>query len=98
MKNIIGIVAEKLGHSLSPHIHNYWSKKYNKNLKYQKFEIIRFSFLGQQSMILFFFEYLHPCQFGFFSDHFALRLIPRVTFESKYKYTLTQDYQKQREP
>jgi len=39
MKNIIGIVAETLGHSLSPYIHNYWCKKYNKNLKYQKFEI-----------------------------------------------------------
>ena len=39
MKNIIGIVAEKLDHSLSPYIHNYWSKKYDKNLKYQKFEI-----------------------------------------------------------
>ena len=39
MNNLIGIVAEKLGHSLSPYIHNYWSKKYNKNLKYQKFEI-----------------------------------------------------------
>ena len=39
MKNIIGIVAEKLGHSLSPYIHNYWCKKYNINLKYQKFEI-----------------------------------------------------------
>ena len=39
MKNIIGIIAEKLGHSLSPYIHNYWSKKYNKNLKYLKFEI-----------------------------------------------------------
>ena len=39
MKNTIGIVAEKLGHSLSPYIHNYWSKKYKKNLKYQKFEI-----------------------------------------------------------
>ena len=39
MKNIIGIVAEKLDHSLSPYIHNFWSKKYNKNLKYQKFEI-----------------------------------------------------------
>jgi len=39
MKNTIGIVAEKLEHSLSPYIHNYWSKKYNKNLKYQKFEI-----------------------------------------------------------
>ena len=38
MKNIIGIVAEKLGHSLSPYIHNFWSKKYNKNFKYQKFE------------------------------------------------------------
>ena len=39
MNNIIGIVAEKLGHSLSPFIHNYWSKRFNKNLKYQKFEI-----------------------------------------------------------
>ena len=39
MKNTIGIIAEKLGHSLSPYIHNYWSKKYNKNLKYEKFEI-----------------------------------------------------------
>ena len=39
MKNTIGIVAKKLGHSLSPYIHNYWSKKYKKNLKYQKFEI-----------------------------------------------------------
>ena len=39
MKNIIGIVAEKLGHSLSPYIHNYWCKKYNINLNYQKFEI-----------------------------------------------------------
>ena len=39
MNNIIGIVAEKLGHSLSPYIHNYWSKKYKQNLIYQKFEI-----------------------------------------------------------
>ena len=39
MKNTIGIVAEKLGHSLSPYIHNYWCEKYNINLKYQKFEI-----------------------------------------------------------
>jgi len=39
MKNIIGIVAEKLGHSLSPYIHNYWSKKYNKNLNYKRFEV-----------------------------------------------------------
>ena len=39
MKKIIGIVAENLGHSLSPYIHNYWSNKYNKNFKYQKFEI-----------------------------------------------------------
>jgi shikimate dehydrogenase len=39
MNNIIGIVAEKLGHSLSPYIHNYWSEEYNQNLKYKKFEI-----------------------------------------------------------
>jgi len=40
MNNIIGIVAEKLGHSLSPYIHNYWSKKYKQKLKYQKFGIL----------------------------------------------------------
>ena len=39
MNSIIGIVAEKLGHSLSPNIHNYWSKKYKQKLQYQKFEI-----------------------------------------------------------
>jgi shikimate dehydrogenase len=39
MNNIIGIVAEKLGHSLSPYIHNYWSKKYKKSFKYEKFEL-----------------------------------------------------------
>ncbi len=39
MENIIGIVAKKLGHSLSPYIHNYWSKQYNKDFTYQKFEI-----------------------------------------------------------
>ena len=39
MNSIIGIVAEKLGHSLSPYIHNYWSKKYKQKLQYQKFEI-----------------------------------------------------------
>ena len=39
MNSTIGIVAEKLGHSLSPYIHNYWSKKYKKNFKYQKFEL-----------------------------------------------------------
>src|SRR6056300_41832 len=39
MNSIIGIVAEKLGHSLSTYIHNYWSKKYKKKLQYQKFEI-----------------------------------------------------------
>jgi shikimate dehydrogenase len=39
MKNIIGIVAENLGHSLSPYIHNYWSKEYNQSFKYRKFEI-----------------------------------------------------------
>ena len=39
MNNIIGIVAEKLGHSLSPYIHNYWSKKYKQKLQYQKFEV-----------------------------------------------------------
>ena len=39
MKKTIGIVAERLEHSLSPYIHNYWSKKYKKNFKYEKFEL-----------------------------------------------------------
>ena len=39
MNKTIGIVAEKLEHSLSPYIHNYWSKKYKKNIKYEKFEL-----------------------------------------------------------
>ena len=39
IKKKIGIVAEKLNHSLSPMIHNYWSKKYKCNFFYKKYEI-----------------------------------------------------------
>tara|TARA_Y100000768_G_scaffold388445_1_gene384404 strand:- start:2815 stop:3630 length:816 start_codon:yes stop_codon:yes gene_type:complete len=39
MSKIIGIVAKKLSHTLSPDIHNYWSQKTNAKLKYKKFEI-----------------------------------------------------------
>ena len=39
IKKKIGIVAEKLNHSLSPLIHNYWSKKNKCNLLYKKYEI-----------------------------------------------------------
>ena len=39
IKKKIGIVAEKLNHSLSPMIHNYWSKKYNCNFSYKKYEV-----------------------------------------------------------
>ena len=39
IKKKIGIVAEKLNHSLSPMIHNYWSKKYNCNFLYKKYEV-----------------------------------------------------------
>ena len=39
IKKKIGIVAEKLNHSLSPMIHNYWSKKYKCNFLYKKYEI-----------------------------------------------------------
>ena len=39
MKKKIGIVAKKLSHSLSPTIHNYWSKKNNYNLNYRKYEV-----------------------------------------------------------
>ena len=38
-KKKIGIVAEKLNHSLSPIIHNYWSKKNKCNFLYKKYEI-----------------------------------------------------------
>ena len=36
---IIGILAKKLDHSLSPTIHNHWSKKTKTNLRYKKFEV-----------------------------------------------------------
>lgn len=36
---IIGILAKKLNHSLSPDIHNYWSKKTRSNFSYRKFEL-----------------------------------------------------------
>ncbi len=39
MKKVIGILAEKLDHSLSPVIHNYWCKKHENNFLYKKFEI-----------------------------------------------------------
>ena len=37
IKKKIGIVAEKLNHSLSPMIHNYWSRKYKCNFFYKKY-------------------------------------------------------------
>ena len=36
-KKKIGIVAKKLNHSLSPLIHNYWSR--NNNFIYRKYEV-----------------------------------------------------------
>ncbi len=39
MTKKIGIVALKLNHSLSPSIHNFWSKQLNLKLKYNKYEI-----------------------------------------------------------
>ena len=39
IKKKIGIVAEKLNHSLSPIIHNYWSKKTKCNFLYKKYEM-----------------------------------------------------------
>ena len=39
IKKKIGIVAKKLDHSLSPYIHNYWSKKNNHNFVYRKYEV-----------------------------------------------------------
>tara|TARA_B100000989_G_scaffold89934_1_gene65035 strand:- start:242 stop:1057 length:816 start_codon:yes stop_codon:yes gene_type:complete len=39
VKKKIGIVAEKLDHSLSPTIHNYWSKKTKTDFLYKKYEI-----------------------------------------------------------
>ena len=39
IKKKIGIVAQRLDHSLSPMIHNYWSKKTKSNFLYKKYEI-----------------------------------------------------------
>ena len=38
-KKKIGIVAKKLDHSLSPLIHNYWSRKNDHNFTYRKYEV-----------------------------------------------------------
>ena len=38
-KKKIGIVAKKLDHSLSPLIHNYWSRKNGHNFTYRKYEV-----------------------------------------------------------
>ena len=39
IKKKIGIVAEKLNHSLSPMIHKHWSKKTKSNFLFKKYEI-----------------------------------------------------------
>ena len=39
IKKKIGIVAKKLDHSLSPLIHNYWSKKNKNKFIYRKYEV-----------------------------------------------------------
>ena len=39
IKKKIGIVAKKLNHSLSPLIHNYWSKTKNNKFIYRKYEV-----------------------------------------------------------
>ena len=39
IKKKIGIVAKKLNHSLSPLIHNYWSKKNKNKFVYRKYEV-----------------------------------------------------------
>ena len=39
IKKKIGIVAKKLNHSLSPLIHNYWSKKNKNKFIYRKYEV-----------------------------------------------------------
>ena len=50
-KKKIGIVAKKLNHSLSPLIHNYWSKKTKSNFSYKKYEI------DEKKIEKFFFSY-----------------------------------------
>jgi len=39
MTKIIGIVAQKLSHSLSPDIHTYWAKKTKTKIIYKKYEL-----------------------------------------------------------
>ena len=51
IKKKIGIVAENLSHSLSPLIHNYWSKKTKSNFLYKKYEI------GEKKIEKFFYNY-----------------------------------------
>ena len=56
-KKKIGIVAKKLNHSLSPLIHNYWSKTNNYNFSYRKYEI------QEENIGKFFYKYKSDKQF-----------------------------------
>tara|TARA_Y100000768_G_C23919971_1_gene654404 strand:- start:5 stop:820 length:816 start_codon:yes stop_codon:yes gene_type:complete len=57
IKRKIGIVAKKLNHSLSPLIHNYWSKKNNHNFIYRKYEV------QEKNLYKFFSKYRRDKQF-----------------------------------
>ncbi len=53
----IGIVAKKLDHSLSPLIHNYWSKNNNNKFIYRKYEV------QEKNIDKFFYNYRRNKQF-----------------------------------
>ena len=57
IKKKIGIVAKDLNHSLSPLIHNYWSKKNKNKFIYRKYE------LQEKNIDKFFSNYTRDKQF-----------------------------------
>ena len=78
----IGIVAKKLNHSLSPLIHNYWSKKNNNKFIYRKYEV------QEKDIDKFFYNYRKDKQFvGFnitipYKENF-INFCDRVTTRAK---------------
>lgn len=57
IKKKIGIVAKELNHSLSPLIHNYWSKNNNSKFIYRKYEV------QEKKIDKFFYNYRRDKQF-----------------------------------
>ncbi len=79
---IIGILAKKLDHSLSPTIHNHWSKKTKTNLRYKKFEV------KEKKLVNFFYRFRKNTNFKGFNvtipyKEECVKLCDKITIRAK---------------